>query len=236
MRSSTKKSARYILELRHVSKTYLLGTEVVHAVKDISFQVKPEEYVGIRGASGSGKSTLMYLIGLLESPSSGKIILAGQDVSRLSDKNLSYLRNQSIGFVFQSFNLINKLSVAENILLPVKYTPRALDFNPFTRAEELMQKFGIYDRRHFYPNKISGGQQQRTAIARALIMNPKIILADEPTGNLDTQTGNDILRLMESLNHEFHTTVIIVTHELDVAKRTKRQIFMQDGQIIHPKL
>src|SRR3990172_2362156 len=206
-----------MIELHHVSKTYYLGDTRVKAVDDISLTIKDKELVGILGASGSGKSTLMYLVGLVETPTHGQIILDGPDVSRLSDQQLSAIRNQTVGFVFQQFNLLNKFTVLENVMLPVKYSQTSLDFNPKIRAEELLTKFGIYDRRHFYPNKISGGQQQRVAIARALMMNPKIILADEPTGNLDTKTGDEILDIMESLNKSFGVTVVLVTHEKDVA-------------------
>lgn len=173
------------------------------------------------------------LLASLETPSSGIIILDGHKIHQLSDQELSRLRNRYVGFVFQSFNLINKFTVLENIILPAKYSKVKLDFDPHKRALELLEKFGILDRKHFFPNKISGGEQQRVAIARALIMHPKIILADEPTGNLDSKTGIEILKILEGLNQELDTTVIIVTHEKEVARRTRRQIHMQDGQIIN---
>jgi putative ABC transport system ATP-binding protein len=220
-----------MIRLENVFKTYLLGEEQVHAVENVSLTIKEKEYVSILGSSGSGKSTLMYLIGLLEKPTSGKIVLDGKDVSKLADNSLSTFRNHHIGFVFQSFNLINRFTVLENVLLPVKYAKERLSYNPQERALELLKKFGIHKRRNFFPNKISGGQQQRVAIARALIMKPKIILADEPTGNLDTKTGDEILDLLESLNKEMGVTVVLVTHEKDVAERTKRRIYMRDGQI-----
>jgi len=221
-----------MIKLQDVCKSYFLGEEEVKAVCNISLEIKEKEYVSILGSSGSGKSTLMYLIGLLEHPTAGKIFLGETDVSGLTDEELSKIRNHHVGFVFQSFNLLARYSVTENILLPTKYTKENLDFNPEERAEELLKKFGIYERRNFFPNKISGGQQQRVAIARALIMKPKIILADEPTGNLDTKTGDEILTILESLNREYGVTVVLVTHERDVAKRTRKQIYMRDGQIV----
>jgi len=221
-----------MIKLQDVCKSYFLGDEEVKAVSNISLEIKNKEYISILGSSGCGKSTLMYLIGLLEHPTSGKIVLEGEDISGLSDKALSRIRNHHIGFVFQSFNLLSRYSVVENILLPTKYAKENLDFNPVERAEELLKKFGIYERRNFFPNKISGGQQQRVAIARALIMKPQIILADEPTGNLDTKTGDEIMDLLESLNKEFGVTIILVTHERAIANRTRRQIYMRDGQIV----
>ncbi len=221
-----------MIKLENVCKSYFLGDEEVKAVCDVNLEIREKEYIGILGSSGSGKSTLMYLIGLLEQPSAGKILLNGKDVSKLSDDELSKIRNRFVGFVFQSFNLINRFNVIENILLPTKYAKEKLDFDPLKRAEELMKKFGIYERRSFFPNKISGGQQQRVAIARALIMSPKVILADEPTGNLDSKTGDEILKIMETLNKDFGVTVVLVTHEKDIARRTKRQIYIKDGKVV----
>jgi putative ABC transport system ATP-binding protein len=225
-----------MIRLQNVFKTYFLGVEQVHAVDDVSLEIKDKEYISILGASGSGKSTLMYLIGLLEHPSAGKIYLDNKDVSKLPDSELSKIRNLSVGFVFQSFNLINKFTVLENVLLPTKYAKNDLKFNALGRAEELLNKFGIWERRNFFPNKISGGQQQRVAIARAIIMKPEIILADEPTGNLDSKTGDEILDLLEKLNRESGVTVVLVTHEKDVAARTRRKIYMRDGKIVQKYL
>jgi putative ABC transport system ATP-binding protein len=221
-----------MIKLENVSKAYVLGDEEVGAVKNVNLTIKDKEFVGIMGTSGSGKSTLMHLIGLLEQPTKGKIFLDGKDISKLSDNELSKIRNKTVGFVFQSFNLINRFTVLENILLPTRYSKEPLKFDVGAKAEDLLKKFGIYERRNFFPNKISGGQQQRVAIARALIMNPKIILADEPTGNLDSKTGDEILEILGNLNKEFGVTVVLVTHEHDIAAKTKRQIYIKDGQVV----
>ena len=224
-----------MIKLKGVSKTYFLGEEKVKAVDNVSLDIKKGEYLSIVGPSGCGKSTLMYTIGLLDIPTSGQVIIDGQDVSNLTDEELSKLRNEKIGFVFQSFNLINKFTALENVLLPTKYIKSKLDFDPEKRAEKLLKQFGIWERRNFFPNKISGGQQQRVAVARALIMNPSIILADEPTGNLDTKSGHEILDLLGDLNKNLKVTVVLITHEMDIAKRTKRRVVMKDGQVVSKK-
>lgn len=220
-----------MIELENVSKAYSLHDYEFHALKGVDLKINDGEFVGILGSSGSGKSTLMHIIGLLDLPSEGKVNINGQDVSGLTDNELSSVRNKNIGFVFQQFNLINKLSVLENVLLPTIYAKEKTDDSQ-SYALELLKRFGILERKDFRPNKISGGQQQRVAIARALIMKPSIVLADEPTGNLDSKTGEEILRLLEELNKDLKVTVVIVTHDEKVARRTKRQIFVRDGQIV----
>ena len=222
-----------MIELKHIVKEYQLGKEVSRVLDDINVEIKEGEFLGIIGSSGSGKSTLMHIIGLLDTPTSGEVTFDGQDVSKLSDKKLSQMRNHYVGFVFQQFNLINKLTVRENILLPTVYSHEKFDYKVNDYADELLEKFGIYERKDYHPNKISGGQQQRVAIARALIMKPKLILADEPTGNLDSKTGKEILEIINKLNIELGVTVVMVTHEMAVARMTKRQVHLKDGRVVN---
>lgn len=218
-----------MIELRNVCKDYIVGSETVRILHDISLTIKDNEFIGIMGSSGSGKSTLMHIMGFLDTPTSGKIFLDGKDVSGLSDNELSKVRSEYVGFIFQQFNLINNLTVLENVMLPAIYAKKKIDLDYKKKAIELLTRFGIIERKSYLPNKISGGQQQRVAIARALIMSPKVIFADEPTGNLDSKNGEEIIKLLSELNRDFGVTVVIVTHEEYIARRTKRQLFIKDG-------
>ncbi|MCX7955579.1 MAG: ABC transporter ATP-binding protein [Patescibacteria group bacterium] len=222
-----------MIKFKNVNKIYKIDKEVVfQALKNINFEIKKGEFVSIIGPSGSGKSTLMHLIGLLDTPTKGEILIEGKNIKNLNDNELSSLRNEFVGFVFQQFNLIAKLTVLENILLPTIYSRKKLDFDPRKKALELIKKFGLSGKENSYPNKISGGQQQRVAIMRALIMQPKLILADEPTGNLDSKTGIEIMNLLKKLNKEEKITIIVVTHEADIASYGKRLIKIKDGEIV----
>lgn len=222
-----------MINLKHVYKEFQLDEDILYtALSDATVTIKEGEFSAIVGPSGSGKSTLMHIIGLLDTPSRGKILIQGKDTSTLSDDEISTLRNEFVGFVFQQFNLINKLSTLENVLLPTIYSRKKLSYDPVEKALYLLNRFGLSDKAKSYPNKLSGGQQQRVAIARALIMEPKLILADEPTGNLDTKTGDGIMKLLRELNKEEGITIIIVTHEPDIASRAKRQIRIVDGKIL----
>ncbi|MDP4010983.1 MAG: ABC transporter ATP-binding protein [Candidatus Roizmanbacteria bacterium] len=221
-----------MIQLKNVSKKYQINEDVVFtALKDISLTISEGEFCSLIGPSGSGKSTLMHIIGLLDKATDGEVLIHEKNIAELSDDELSTLRNEFVGFVFQQFNLINKLTIKENILLPTTYARKNIEYDPSKRADEIMERFGILEKANSYPNKISGGQQQRVAIARSLIMSPSLILADEPTGNLDTKTGGEIMKLLTQLNKEDNITILIVTHEQNIAAKTKRRIQMIDGKL-----
>jgi putative ABC transport system ATP-binding protein len=210
-------------------RTYQMGAEEIHALRGVSFTIAPGEYVAVMGPSGSGKSTLMNIIGCLDTPSRGTYVLRGKVVSEMNDDELAGIRNHEIGFVFQTFNLLPRATALHNVELPLVYAgvPRE---ERLARARKSLELVDLGDRVHHRPNELSGGQRQRVAIARALVMGPSILLADEPTGNLDTATGEEIMRLFERL-HDQGNTIILVTHERDIADHAHRTIFIRDGKI-----
>ena len=218
-----------LIEIRDLHKTYKVGTELVLALRGIDMSIGSNEYLSVMGPSGSGKSTLMNLIGCLDTPTSGDYILAGENVAGLHDGRLADIRNRRIGFVFQTFNLLPRASALHNVELPLIYAGvRASERRQ--RAHEALKQVGLEDRMHHKPNELSGGQRQRVAIARALVTNPSIILADEPTGNLDTKTGAEIMETFDRIHGEGNT-IVLVTHEEDIARHTKRIVRLRDGKI-----
>lgn len=222
-------SQQTLIETQNIYKTYKLGTEIINALSGVDIKIKKGEFVSIVGKSGSGKSTLMHLIGLLDTPTSGKILLNDKDVSRLNQNELAFLRNKSIGFVFQSFNLLQRTSTIDNVILPLKYskTPKS---EWAQKALKMLELVGLSERKNNKPNELSGGQKQRIAIARALVNDPDLILADEPTGNLDSKTGAEIIELFRKLNKS-GKTVVIVTHDEELANVTNRKIIIKDGKV-----
>lgn len=221
---------QYLIEARNLTKVYKLGEVEIPALRGISLTVNEGELISIIGPSGSGKSTLMHILGCLDSPTTGEYFLEGVDVSKMNDFELSRVRNEKIGFVFQTFNLLPHLTVLENVLLPVLYKPNGDLRSSTQRAYELLDKFGLKNRIKNRPTQLSGGEMQRVAIARALINNPKILFADEPTGNLDSKTGLEILKILKEL-HKEGMTEIIVTHDLNITRFTERIIKIKDGLI-----
>jgi putative ABC transport system ATP-binding protein len=219
-----------VIETKQLIKTYQMGEVAVHALRGIDLKVNHGEFLAIMGASGSGKSTLMNLIGCLDEPTSGEYILDGKQVAALSKNEYADIRNQKIGFVFQGFNLLARTTALENVELPLVYDRIKRIKEPIKAAKEALERVGLGDRMHHVPNQLSGGQQQRVAIARALVNQPSIILADEPTGNLDSVTSIDVLSVFQDLNNQ-GITIILVTHERDIAQYAKRIVEMQDGLI-----
>ncbi|GAB4411585.1 MAG: ABC transporter ATP-binding protein [Thermodesulfovibrionales bacterium] len=220
-----------LIEVRSISKVYKLGEVELKALSDVSLNIDSGEFLSIMGPSGSGKSTFMNIIGCLDKPTSGQYLLDGIDVADLSRDELAAIRNKKIGFVFQGFNLLSRASALENVELPMLYNGVTADERR-RRAEDVLMRVGLEGRGGHYPNQLSGGQQQRVAIARALVNNAPIILADEPTGNLDTKTSREIMELFTKLNRESNITIILVTHEPDIAAYSKRKIRFTDGRII----
>ncbi|HSU54571.1 MAG TPA: ABC transporter ATP-binding protein [Candidatus Dormibacteraeota bacterium] len=221
-----------VIELHDVHKTYHTGSVDVHAVRGVSAEMKKGEFVAVMGASGSGKSTLMNIIGCLDRATKGKYLLDGIDVSSLNRDNLADIRNQKIGFIFQGFNLLSRTSALENVELPMLYSHAHLSGrDQRERAQKALEMVGLGGRTDHHPNQLSGGQQQRVAIARALVNQPALLLADEPTGNLDSQTSIEIMGVFQKLN-DSGITIVMVTHELDIARYTRRTLIMRDGRII----
>jgi len=218
-----------VIQIKDIRKTYEMGSEYVHALKSITLDINRNEYVALMGPSGSGKSTLMNLLGCLDTPSSGQYFLNQHDVSDMEDSELAEVRNKEIGFIFQTFNLLPKLSSLENVALPLIYSGMSKS-KRLDRAQDVLESVGLGDRVDHRPNELSGGQRQRVAIARALVNDPAIILADEPTGNLDTKTSIEIMSIFEEI-HSNGNTIIIVTHEPDIAEHAHRIVRLRDGLI-----
>jgi putative ABC transport system ATP-binding protein len=218
-----------VIDIDNITKVYVMGEETVHALRGVSLQIRRNEYIAIMGPSGSGKSTLMNMLGCLDTPSSGRYFFNGKDVSAMDDDELATIRNHEIGFVFQTFNLLPRSTSLRNVELPLIYA----GLDPEMREEKAanaLRQVGLGDRMQHKPNELSGGQRQRVAIARALVNDPSIILADEPTGNLDSKTGEEIMQLLENL-YQGGNTIILVTHEPDIARHARRTVFLRDGLI-----
>jgi putative ABC transport system ATP-binding protein len=225
-----RKTSSAVIRLEGVYKTYDLGEIQVHALRGVTLEISTGEFVAVMGASGSGKSTLMNILGCLDKPTKGHYYLDGVDVSGMEKSDLAHIRNKKLGFVFQQFNLLSRTSAMENVELPTIYAGISLEERA-SRAKESLERVGLADRAHHYPSQLSGGQQQRVAIARALVNRPSILLADEPTGNLDSRTSVEIMDILQRLNFEAGLTVVLVTHEPDIAQYAKRIIEFRDGKV-----
>jgi len=219
-----------VIELDNVWKTYHIGEQKIDALRGMNLKIYENELVAIMGPSGSGKSTLLNAVGALDVPSKGRILLKGHDIGRMSESHLAQLRGRTIGFVFQSFNLIPSLTALENVMLPMVFQNKTKEQRT-VKASELLKLVGLGDRMHNRPNQLSGGQQQRVAIARSLANDPEVILADEPTGNLDSATGKAVMEMLEKLHKEFGKTLILVTHDKGIAEYAKRKVRILDGRI-----
>jgi len=220
-----------MIQIRQMTKYYRMGDSVVHALDGVDLEIAEGEFVSITGPSGSGKSTMMHLVGCLDRPTSGQYLLNGQRVDRLNDRRLARIRNQSIGFVFQTFNLINRTSAVDNVSVPLIYARRS---GARALAMKALERVGLAHRAHHKPSELSGGERQRVAIARALVNDPPLLLADEPTGNLDSRTGEQIMALFHELHAE-GVTVVLVTHEMAVAAQAQRVVRMRDGKIVEDR-
>ncbi|UYN91784.1 MAG: ABC transporter ATP-binding protein [Anaerolineales bacterium] len=218
-----------MIEARNLTKVYTMGDVEVHALRGLSLQIERGEIMSIMGPSGSGKSTLMNTLGCLDRPTSGEYYLDGESVAEMNDDQLADVRNRKVGFIFQTFNLLKRASALANVELPLRYANRNEDRTQIAR--QALESVGLGERLHHKPNELSGGQQQRVAIARALVNNPAFIMADEPTGNLDSKSGDEIMKMLLALNKERGVTVIIVTHDPEIAKRTERVVTIRDGQV-----
>lgn len=228
--SESNENSTLALRVENLSKFYNTSAGRVVALENVSFEIKKGEFVSIVGPSGSGKSTVLNMVGALDRPSSGKVYIDGVDIFSLNDSEIATMRNRHIGFIFQSFNLINRTTVHKNVKLPGIIAGMSNDVADF-RALKILEALGIADKKNQKPVNLSGGQQQRVAIARSLINNPSIILADEPTGNLDTKTGDDVFAMLKNLSHKFKRTIIMVTHNPELAESTDRSILLKDGRI-----
>jgi len=225
-----------VISVRNLVKTYIVGEVQVRALRGINLDVQRGEFLAVSGTSGSGKSTFMHIVGCLDRPTSGQYFLDGQDVSRMSKDALAAVRNNKIGFVFQGFNLLSRTSALDNVELPLLYGNANLKTaERHKRATEMLELVGLGNRTDHHPNQLSGGQQQRVAIARALINNPSILLADEPTGNLDTRTSIEVMGIFQRLNQERGITVVLITHEMDIAEYGTRTVTFRDGQVVADK-